>query len=187
MDGFCVWVLQLECEHSLGFAEFQVHMIPTLRCHIVHLAVFLWSKWFSKVDGGSDFILLSFFNLLLRSDETLSICDFQFSLVSTIIPRHLELDTYFIILPFKLISCRGPVKFVLDIIIISVLSGWIDRLLFLHHLLTSLTNFCRMQETSSTVFPNTVRFCVICKHLYFTRFNRIWQIIHLEPEKPRAQ
>ena len=51
----------------------------------------------SKGDERSDFILLSFFNLLLRSDETLSICDFQFSLVSTIIPRHLGLDTYFII------------------------------------------------------------------------------------------
>ena len=77
----------------------------------------------SKVDGGSDFILLSIFNLLLRSDETLPICDLQFSLVPTIIPRHLELDTYFVILPFKLIGCRGPVKLVLDIIIISVLSG----------------------------------------------------------------
>ena len=59
-----------------------------------------------KVDGGSDFILLSFFNLLVRSDETLSIWDFQFSLVSTVIPRHLELDTYFIVSQFKLIVIR---------------------------------------------------------------------------------
>ena len=97
----------------------------------------------------------AFFNFLLRSDETLSICDLQFSLLSAVIPRHLELNIYSIISPFKPIGCRGPVKFVLKIIIISVLYGWIDRL-FLHHLLTWLTKFCRMQATSSTVFPTAV-------------------------------